>query len=61
VVSLRKALLENAGNARRNGAPVGVLMGSQAGTLIKGKRLDFLWFLWLTEVVIIEKNLLMPW
>lgn len=42
-------------------APVGVLIESQAGALTKRKRLDFLWFSWLTKLIIIEKNLLMPW
>lgn len=35
-------------------------MESQAGALIKRKRLDFLWFSWLTEVILTEESLLMP-
>lgn len=35
-------------------------MESQERALIKRKRLYFLWFLWLTEVITVEKNLLMP-
>lgn len=63
----QRPLLKNAWNATRNrtlvvanekkGAPVGALIERQAGALVKRKRLDFLWFSWLTEVVIIEKKL----
>lgn len=43
-------------NEKKRAAGV-VLIESQSGAFIKRKRLDLLWFSWVTEVILIEKNL----
>lgn len=70
VIHEQRSLLKSAGDAARNRismvangtkrAPVVVLMESQAGTLIKRKRLGFPWFSMAHRVIAAEERLLMP-
>lgn len=70
VIHEQRSLLKSAGDAARNRismvangtkrAPVVVLMESQAGTLIKRKRLGFPWFSMAHRVIAVEERLLMP-